>query len=107
MYLDAKLEAMHGGIPEVTQVDKLIAMLETTDIPFGVTENHGRPQVWYPDKEHPVCDAICNWVSYGHQTGLIEIMGLTHNDDSVEGYLNADEVFARIKEHWEETGEKI
>lgn len=52
-------------------------------------------------KKNPVCDAICHWSSYGHQTGLIEIMGLTHNDDSVEGYLNADEVFTRIKEHWE------
>lgn len=101
MYSNAKLEAMHGGIPEITQVDKLIVMLETTDIPFTVTSNHGRPQVWYPDDEHPVCDAICHWCSYGHQTGLIEIMGLTHNNDSVEGYLNADEVFTRIKEHWE------
>ena len=98
---------MHGGIPEVTQVDKLTTMLEATNIPFEITENYGRPQVWYPNKEHPVCDAICHWGSYGHQTGLIEIMGLTHNDDSVEGYLNADEVFSRIKEHWEETGEKI
>lgn len=101
MYSNAELEAMHGGIPEITQVDKLIVMLETTDIPFTVTSNHGRPQVWYPDDKRPVCDAICHWGSYGHQTGLIKIMGLTHNDDSVEGYLNADEVFARIKEHWE------
>ena len=101
MYSNAELEATHGGIPEWTQVDELITMLEKTDIPFEVTENNGRPQVWYPDDKHPICDAICHWCSYGHQTGLIEIMGLTHNDDSVEGYLTADEVFARIKEHWE------
>ena len=101
MYSNAELEAMHGGIPEWTQVDELITMLEKTDIPFTVTSNNGRPQVWYPDDKHPVCDAICHWASYGHQTGLIEIMGLTHNNDSVEGYLNADEVFTRIKEHWE------
>ena len=101
MYSNAELEAMRGGIPEWTQVDELITMLEKTDIPFTVTSSHGRPQVWYPDDKHPVCDAICHWGSYGHQTGLIEIMGLTHNDDSVEGYLTADEVFARIKEHWE------
>lgn len=107
MYSNAELEAIHGGIPKTTHVDKLTTMLEATNIPFEITENYGRPQVWYPNKEHPVCDAICHWGSYGHQTGLIEIMGLTHNDDSVEGYLNADEVFSRIKEHWEETGEKI
>lgn len=107
MYSNAELEAMHGGIPEITQVDKLITMLEATNIPFEVTVLCGRPQVRYPNKEHPVCDAVCHWASYGHQTGLIEIMGLTRNNDSVEGYLNADEVSARIKEHWEETGEKI
>lgn len=28
MYSNAKLEAMHGGIPETTHVDKLITMLE-------------------------------------------------------------------------------
>lgn len=51
MYSNAELEAMHGGIPEITQVDKLIVMLETTDIPFEVTESHGRPHVWYPSKK--------------------------------------------------------
>lgn len=101
MYSNTELEAMYGGIPEITHIDKLITMLETTDIPFEVTERNGRPQVWYPSKEHSICDAICHWGSYGHQTGLIEIMGLTHNDNSVEGYLNADEVFTRIKKHWE------
>ena len=101
MYSNAELEAIHGGVPEITHINKLITMLATTNIPFTVTECHGRPQVWYPNDTDPVCDAICHWGSYGHQTGLIEIMGLTHNDDSVEGYLNADEVFTRIKEHWE------
>lgn len=107
MYSDRELEQMYGGIPEWTQVDELITMLEKTNIPFDVTVNTGRPQVWYPSQDWPVCDAICHWGSYGHQTGLIEIMGLTHNNDAVEGYLTAEEVFNRIKTHWEETGEKI
>lgn len=101
MFSNAELEAMHGGIPKRTQVDELITMLEKTDIPFVVTLSHDRPQVWYPSYINPICNAICHWASCGHQTGLIEIMGLTYNDDSVEGYLNAEEVFARIKEHWE------
>lgn len=107
MYSNIELEQMYGGIPERTQVDELIAMLEKTDIPFDVTVHCGRPQVWYPNQDRPICDAICHWGSYGHETGLIEIMGLTRNDDTVEGYLNAEEVFSRIKEHWEKTGDKI
>lgn len=107
MYSDIELEQMNGGIPRWTQVDELITMLEKTNIPFEVTQNYGRPQVWYPNQEHPVCDAICHWGSYGHQTGLIEIMGLTHNDDTVEGYLSAEEVFNRIKKHWEENGNML
>lgn len=107
MYSDHELEQQYGGIPEWTQIDELITMLEKTNIPFEVTPQRGRPQVWYPNQECPICDAICHWGSYGHQTGLIEIMGLTHNNDTVEGYLNAEEVFSRIKAHWEETGEKI
>ena len=101
MYSNAELEATHGGIPEWTQVDELITMLEKTDIPFTVTSSHGRPQVWYPDDKHPICDAICHCCCYGDQSVVMEIFGLTLNYDSVEGYLNADEVFARIKEHWE------
>lgn len=107
MYSNIELEALYGDIPKWTQVDELITMLEKTNIPFDVTQNQGRPQVWYPDQRCSVCDAICHWGSYGHQTGLIEIMGLTHNNDEVEGYLIAEEVFSRIKQHWEETGEKI
>ena len=101
MFSIPELEARHGGVPKITQVDALIDMLAATDIPFEVTTNQGRPQVWYPNCETPVCDAICHWGSYGHQDGLIEIMGLTHNGDMAEGYLTAEEVFNRIKEHWE------
>lgn len=107
MLSNIELETLYGGIPERTQIDELIDMLKPTDIPFEVSIQYGRPQVWYPDRAHPVCDGVCHWGSYGHQNGLIEIMGLTHNGDTVEGYLNAEEVFSRIKEHWEETGDRI
>lgn len=102
MYSNAELEAVHGGIPEITHVDKLIAMLETTNIPFEITENNGRPQVWYPNQAQAVCDAICHWGSYGHEKGLIEIMGLVQGDDTVEGNLTAQEVFNRIQQHYED-----
>jgi hypothetical protein len=47
-----------------------------------------------------ICDAVCHSGSYGHEEGLLEIMGLTHNDDSVEGWLTSEEVFDRIFEDW-------
>lgn len=39
---------------------------------------------------------IEGYMSYGGNLDLLEIMGLTENDEDVEGYLSADEVFARI-----------
>lgn len=91
-----------GGIPEKTEIDKLIELLETsrTKIPYEVGENHGRPQVFYPSKEDCVSDAICNYLSYGHEEGKIEIMGLTMNDDIAEGWLSSWEVYCRWLDHW-------
>lgn len=43
-------------------------------------------------------DAICQYGSYGGDEGLLEIMGdIVQNDyDSVEGWLTADEIIARM-----------
>lgn len=41
-------------------------------------------------------DAVCNKYSYGHENGLIEIMGLPQCEDDVIGYLTANEVLALI-----------
>lgn len=102
MFTDKYFEEMYGGIPETTEVDKLIDLLNNCvdPIPFEVMTSHGRPQVWFPSKEHSVCDAVCHWASYGHQDGLIEIMGLTKNNDAVEGCLTAWEVFSRIVDYY-------
>ena len=45
-----------------------------------------------------VSDAICDWGSYGHEKGLIEVMGypLCEIEDDVEGYLTADTVYERL-----------
>lgn len=37
-------------------------------------------------------DAICHNGSYGHERGLIEVMGLPQCDDDVIGYLTAEQV---------------
>ncbi len=51
------------------------------------------------DGEQIVCgqwDAICHRYSYGHERGLLEVMGLPSLcvDDSVRGWLTAEEILA-------------
>lgn len=94
-------EKKWGPIPENNEMDKLIPMLCKADIPFDLAIHMGRPQIIYPSIEDCVCDAVLHWGSYGREQGLLEIMGLTENvEDSVEGWMTAEEVFARISEHY-------
>lgn len=70
-------------------------------IPYRIDYVIGMPSVrYYGHGENLICDAICHSGSYGHEEGLLEIMGLTRNDDSVEGWLTSEEVFDRISEDW-------
>lgn len=91
----------------ITLIDKL----SLAGIPFEVTKHWAddSPQVWYPKKGcGNVCDVICftygDGGSYGHERGLLEMMGLLTKEeeecDSVVGWLTANEVFARIFAHW-------
>ena len=41
-------------------------------------------------------DAICHSGSYGHEDGLIEVMGLPQCQDDVIGYLTAEEVLKMV-----------
>ena len=43
-------------------------------------------------------DAICHSGSYGHEQGLLEIMGtiVRADDDDVEGWLTAEEILQRL-----------
>lgn len=85
----------------MNQMDLLIKFLEMSNIPFEVTDCWGNPQVCYPSKENCICDAVCHWFSYGGDEGLLEIMGLVEReDDDVEGWLTAEEVFHRIAHHY-------
>lgn len=43
-------------------------------------------------------DAICHSGSYGHERGLIEVMGLPQCNDDVIGYLTAEEVLEMVDE---------
>ena len=85
------------------EMTKLIEILKKNNIPFEVTSCGGAPQVWYPNRKHVVCDAVCHKYSFGGKDGLLEIMGLVDEEevgDEVEGYLTAEEVANRIFEHY-------
>ena len=43
-------------------------------------------------------DAICHSGSYGHENGLIEVMGLPQCQDDVIGYLTAKDVLKMVDE---------
>ena len=86
---------------KMTEMSKLINLLETYHIPHEVFPDHidGNPQVWYPSREDNICDVICHRYSYGHDKGLLEMMGLVDEEavgEEVEGWLTAEEVFGRI-----------
>ena len=88
----------------MSEMEKLINMLKENNIPFEIDSCWGTPQVRYPSKANCICDAICHHFSYGHEDGLLEIMGLVDEEemgDNVEGYLTAEDVFKRIKNHYE------
>lgn len=84
----------------MSEMDKLEQMLKEAGIPHEVTyqeEFPGNPkQIWYPCRERVVYNAVCNAMSYGHEEGLLEIMGFVN----VEGHLLAEEVFERIQKHY-------
>ena len=99
------------------ELEKLDALLKTAGIPF---ENFGMQICYYgPEgrpkpKENtiwqgPGMGAICSVIAIGHGSseGLLEISGLMTEEemnkvhDTILGYLTAEDVFARIKTHYE------
>ena len=75
------------------EADKLVKGLEEKDIDFDYHCCWDGVQIscdgW---------DAICHSGSYGHEKGLLEIMGtiVRVDDDEVEGYLTAKEILQRL-----------
>lgn len=87
----------------MTEMTKLMAMLDNAKIPYTVRFPYGEPQVCYPNEMDLICDAICHLGSYGFEAGLLEIMGLVDEEavgDDVEGWLTAENVFRRIENHY-------
>lgn len=112
--------ALSGGFAEGNasdELDKLDNLLKVAGIPF---ENfgmqicyygpEGRPKpesntVWQGPGVGAVCSVIAN--GYGSSEGLLEISGLMTKEemdrvhDTVLGHLTAEDVFARIKGHYD------
>lgn len=86
----------------MTEMMKLAYLLIDSNIPWEPGVNMGTLQIFYPSRANCVCDAICHPGSYGYSAGLLEIMGLVspHNEDGVEGWLTAEEVFRRMSKHY-------
>lgn len=92
-----------------TEILKLKEMLENENIPFAFAPHFDGYLVHYPEMQDFDCSAIQFFGSYGHDQDLIEIMGLMQEGDESDiiGYLTAEEVFNRIKKHWEEHKEEL
>ena len=111
---------LSGGFAEGNtsgELEKLDHLLTEAGVPF---ENfgmqicyygpEGRPKpkdsnVWQGSGVGAVCSVIAN--GYGSSEGFLEISGLMTQEemdrvhDTVLGYLTAEDVFARIRAHYE------
>ena len=92
-------------------------MLEKADIPFvfadescdfGIDLHFEKYHIEYPcsykKNQDRVCSVVQGYGTYGAENNLLEIMGLLtpeeEKDDTVVGWLTAEEVFERIKHHY-------
>ena len=102
------------------EIFKLKQMLEKEKIPFDFTAK-SYPELEkttyhleYPKKYKVDSDRVVSVIegsdSYGGEEDKLEIMGLLTPEeaerDSVAGWLTADEVFKRIKKHYENEMDK-
>lgn len=93
-----------------TEIIKLHEMLEKAKIPHTFKKFMDGYQVCYPEHYRTgkcVCDALEHCGSYYNEDNLLEIKGLLNDSerlisfDGVIGGLTAQNVFDRIKTHYE------
>ena len=59
-----------------------------------------RHQICVPNQQYMLWDVICQEGSYGYRDGLLEAYGdIVEVDDTVEGYLTAQDIIERIEKH--------
>lgn len=82
------------------EMSKLAQYLVVMGVPFEAHPLYDGYQIMVntPTMEW---DAICHSGSYGHEAGLLEIMGSIVDEeivgDEVEGFLTAEEIALRVK----------
>lgn len=90
---------------EYKEIFRLKEMLEKAEIPFEFGEYMGGYHLCYPNNKIKECSVIEHDCSYGREQDLLEIMGLLTDEelkrDDVVGFLSAENVFERIKKHYE------
>lgn len=86
------------------EIFTLKSMLEEAGIPFAFLDGFlGGFRLRYPSDTQCVCSVIQHRYSYGNYDDKLEIMGLAKDkEDSVEGWLTAEDVFSRIQKHYDE-----
>lgn len=88
------------------EILRLKEMLQEAGIPFDFNPESGGYHIRYPNKDW-TCSVIEHDYSYGREKDLLEIAGLMtaeekyREDDDVLGYLTAENVFERIKRHYQ------
>lgn len=92
------------------EIWKLQEMLEKAKIPYEFEPVYDGWHILYPGSAVTTCSCIEHFYSYGSRSDRLEIMGLLTPDEiavnSVAGYLSADEVFGRIRSHYERHSKK-
>lgn len=84
------------------EMDLLEEYLRKKEKPYQHRDmDDGEQIIVYDEEGHRLWDAICTEYSYGHERGLLEIMGDIVDGrrvgDSVEGWLTAQDVIDRVE----------
>lgn len=101
-YLNKKENNMQTNFNYLTELAKLAAGLTLKGIRFEFnTVYDGGIIIVLDDNDNKLWDAVCHSGSNGQEDSLLEIMGDIVNkelsyDDTVEGYLTAEEILERL-----------
>lgn len=88
------------------EILRLKEMLTQHKIPFDFSEFQGGYHICYPNKDNVICSVIEHDGSYGREKDKLEIQGLLteqeleETEDTVLGYLTAEDVFERISRNF-------
>ena len=95
------------GKDRLRELDKLENYRKEREIPYVRRDvmdgtHFERHQVAVLDEDgNRIWDAICQYGSYGYESGLLEVMGDIVDEelhgDQIEGFLTANEVIRRVE----------